>query len=230
MEEESGWLCLVPTPIGNLDDMTFRALKVLQACDRVLAEDTRTSGQLLKHFEINKPLSAFHQHNEHRVRERWADAVAEGQKLALLSDAGTPGLSDPGHSLVSVCLERHLPVEVLPGPTAFLPALLLSGLPNHCFAYEGFLPLKKGRQKKLSMLAEEERTLVFYESPHRMEKLLTELADHFGTGRKASISREISKKFEETLRGTVGELLDLWRQHPRKGEMVITVEGRHAKS
>ena len=230
MEEDCGWLCLVPTPIGNLDDMTFRALKKLHSCDRVLAEDTRTTGQLLKHYEVIKPLSAFHQHNEHKVKARWADGVAEGQKIALVSDAGTPGLSDPGHSLITACVERHLPVEVLPGPTAFLPALLLSGLPNHRFAYEGFLPPKKGRQKKLTQLAEEERTLILYESPHRTEKLLVELAHYFGPERRASISREISKRFEETLRGTVGELLEAWRAHPRKGEIVITLEGKSTKT
>jgi 16S rRNA (cytidine1402-2'-O)-methyltransferase len=225
-QSAGGWLKLVPTPIGRMEDITLHALEVLRQCDRVLAEDTRTTGRLLAHHGIQQPLSSFHQHNEYKARDKWVEAIRGGAKLALVSDAGTPGLSDPGHSLLVGCLTASLPVEVLPGPTAFLPALLLSGLPNHRFAYEGFLPLKKGRQKRLRQLAEEERTMVFYESPHRIEKLLAELVEHLGPERRASLSREISKKFEETLRGRLDTLLETIQVQARKGEMVLTVEGK----
>jgi len=219
-------LYLVPTPIGNLEDMTFRAVKVLQAVDLILAEDTRTSGRLLRHFDINRPVRAYHMHNEHRIAEQLAQEMARGAQMALITDAGTPGLSDPGFLLVRACAAQGLEVQSLPGASALLPALGNSALPAHRFAFEGFLPPKKGRQKRLMALAEEERTLVFYESPHRLVRSLSDLMEHFGPERPASISREISKLYEETIRGSLSDLHHHFSQNPPKGEFVLCVGGK----
>jgi 16S rRNA (cytidine1402-2'-O)-methyltransferase len=220
-------LYLVPTPIGNLDDITLRAVKVLQGVDAVLAEDTRTSGQLLKHLGIQKPMYAHHAHNEHHSAAGVVKLLREGKTLALVSDAGTPGISDPGFLLVRECLKAGVPVECLPGPTAFVPALVNSGLPTDRFVFEGFLPQKKGRQTRLRELAEETRTLVFYESPHRLLKTLDQFVETFGTDRPASVSRELTKMFEETVRGTLEEIKTHYAHHPEtvKGEIVICVGG-----
>lgn len=223
-------LYLVPTPIGNLDDITLRAVKVLQGVDAVLAEDTRTSGQLLKHLGIQKQLYAHHAHNEHQSAAGVVKLLKEGKTLALVSDAGTPGISDPGFLLVRECLKAGVPIECLPGPTAFVPALVNSGLPTDRFVFEGFLPVKKGRQTRLKELATEERTLVFYESPHRLLKTLDQFVETFGANRPASVSRELTKLYEETVRGTLGEIKTHYAQHPDtiKGELVICVGGANA--
>jgi len=222
-------LYIVPTPIGNLEDITFRAVKVLQTVDFVIAEDTRTSGVLLKHFQINKPLYAYHKFNEHQVVMRLTERIRQGETAALISDAGTPGISDPGFLLIREAILSGLEVECLPGPTAFVPALVASGLPCDRFCFEGFLPLKKGRQKRLNELRDEERTLIFYESPMRIQKTLEQLAEHLGGQRRASISREISKIHEQTLRGTLDELVATLKEKPLKGEIVICVEGKKEK-
>ncbi|WP_338868066.1 16S rRNA (cytidine(1402)-2'-O)-methyltransferase [Spirosoma sp. SC4-14] len=219
-------LYLVPTPIGNLDDITLRAIKVLQSVDAILAEDTRTSGVLLRHLTISKPLHSYHIFNEHQTVQRLVNQLKEGKTLALVSDAGTPGISDPGFLLVRECIKNEIPVECLPGPTAFVPALVNSGLPNDRFTFEGFLPHKKGRQTRLSELAGEERTMVFYESPHRLLKTLQQFADLFGSDRPASVSRELTKMFEETQRGSLSELIAYFAQKTIKGEIVICVQGR----
>ncbi len=218
-------LTVVPTPIGNLEDMTFRAIKVLKEADLILAEDTRTSGFLMKHFEIHTPMQSYHKFNEHKTVENIVQRIKTGTKVALISDAGTPAISDPGFLVVRECLANEIEVECLPGATAFVPALVASGLPNDRFCFEGFLPQKKGRQTRLTKLTTETRTMIFYESPFRLAKTLAQLAELFGTERKASVSREISKMFEETKRGTLTELAQYFNEHPPKGEIVIIVAG-----
>ncbi|WP_421808441.1 16S rRNA (cytidine(1402)-2'-O)-methyltransferase [Flagellimonas sp.] len=221
-----GKLYLVPTPIGNLEDMTFRAIKVLKEVDVVLAEDTRTSGKLLKHFEINTPLQSHHMHNEHKQVDGLVQKMKEGAIFALISDAGTPAISDPGFLLTRACVENDIEVECLPGATAFVPALVNSGLPNDRFVFEGFLPIKKGRQTRLLELAEETRTMVFYESPHKLLKTLTQFAEYFGEDRPVSVSRELTKLYEETVRGTFAELIAYFTTKAPKGEFVIVVGGK----
>ena len=218
-------LFVVPTPIGNLEDMTFRAIRVLKEADLILAEDTRTSGFLLKHFEIKTPMQSHHKFNEHKTVENVVQRIKNGQKVALISDAGTPAISDPGFLVVRQCIENNIEVECLPGATAFVPALVASGLPNDRFAFEGFLPPKKGRQTKMRELSTEKRTMIFYESPFRLAKTLTQLAEVFGNERKASVSREISKLFEETKRGTLQDLSLYYTEHNPKGEIVVIVAG-----
>ncbi len=219
-------LYLVPTPIGNLDDMTFRAVKVLQEVDVILAEDTRTSGKLLKHFEISTPMRSFHMHNEHKMLDRIIERLKSGETMALISDAGTPAISDPGFLITRACIENDIEVDCLPGATAFVPALVNSGLPNDKFIFEGFLPVKKGRQTRLKILSEEERTMIFYESPHKLIKTLTQFAEYFGEERQVSVSRELTKLYEETIRGTVKEVLNHFENKAPKGEFVVVVEGR----
>lgn len=219
-------LYLVPTPIGNLADITLRALDTLKQVDAILCEDTRTSGFLLKHYEIQKPLYAYHQHNEHRVLEQMITQLQAGKTFALLTDAGTPGISDPGFLLLRECLKHDIPVECLPGATAFVPALVQSGIPTNNFVFEGFLPLKKGRKTKLEQLATEERTIILYESPHRLAKSLEELKTYFGPSRYAAVSRELTKMFEETRRDTLENLAAHYIQHAPKGEIVIVIEGK----
>ncbi|OJV36016.1 MAG: 16S rRNA (cytidine(1402)-2'-O)-methyltransferase [Bacteroidales bacterium 36-12] len=218
-------LYVVPTPIGNLEDMTFRAIRVLKEADLILAEDTRTSGFLLKHFEIGTPMISHHKFNEHRSIEGIIQRIKSGQCVALISDAGTPAISDPGFLVVRACVENEIEVECLPGATAFVPALVASGLPNDRFCFEGFLPQKKGRQTRLQSLTNETRTMVFYESPFRLVKTLTQFAEIFGDERKASVSREISKFYEETKRGSLQELVQYFTQNQPKGEIVIIVAG-----
>lgn len=218
-------LYVVPTPIGNLDDMTFRAVRVLNEVDVILAEDTRTSSVLLKHFGIKTPMQSHHKFNEHRSIQQVVDRIKAGQSVALISDAGTPAISDPGFMLVRACVEQEINIECLPGATAFVPALVASGLPNDRFCFEGFLPQKKGRQTKLKALSTDPRTIIFYESPYRVLKTLTQLAEFFGEERKASVSREISKIYEETVRGTLAELIIHFTQNLPKGEFVIIVAG-----
>ena len=218
-------LYLVPTPIGNLGDITLRAIEVLNEVDLVLAEDTRKSGILLKHFQISKPVHSHHKFNEHRTIENLVQRLMGGTSIALITDAGTPGISDPGFLLVRACIKEGIPVESLPGPTAFVPALVNSGLPCEKFVFEGFLPQKKGRQKRLTELATETRTMVLYESPYRLVKTLSQMAEHFGPDRKGSVSRELTKFHEETLRGTLEELAQHYSQGTVKGEIVIVVEG-----
>ncbi len=220
-------LYLVPTPIGNLSDITLRALDVLKAVDVILAEDTRTSGNLLKHYQINKPLQSFHNFNEHKVVEGLIRRMENGEVMALVSDAGTPGISDPGFLIARASMQAGLLIECLPGPTAFVPALIKSGLGADRFAFEGFLPQKKGRQTILRKLEDEERTMIFYESPYRLLKTLTQFGDHFGLERRVSVSRELTKMFEETINGTIEEVLRHFSQKDAKGEIVIVVEGRN---
>jgi 16S rRNA (cytidine1402-2'-O)-methyltransferase len=222
-------LYIVPTPIGNLEDITLRAIRVLKEADIILAEDTRTSGVLLKHLGITKKMYAHHMHNEHKTVEHITEKIALGEKVVLISDAGTPGISDPGFLLIRECLNKGLEVECLPGPTAFVPALVNSGLPCDTFCFEGFLPQKKGRQTKLKSLVNEHRTMVFYESPHRLVKALEQFAEYFGADRKASVSRELTKMFEENKRGTVKELAEYFKSKTVKGEIVIVVEGNKNK-
>ena len=219
-------LYLVPTPIGNLDDITLRAIKVLQSVDGILAEDTRTTGFLLKHLGISKPLHSYHIFNEHGSIQKIIVQLKAGKTLALVSDAGTPAISDPGFLLVRECLDFDVPVECLPGPTAFVPALVNSGLPTDRFTFEGFLPHKKGKQTRMQALMGETRTMIFYESPHRLLKTLEQLADVFGPDRPASVSRELTKLFEETQRGTLTELLAYFSAKPIKGEIVLCVGGQ----
>ena len=217
-------LYIVPTPVGNLEDITLRALRVLKEVDIILAEDTRTSSVLLHHYDIHTPLRSHHKFNEHETSDRIADEIAAGKNVALISDAGTPGISDPGFMLVRACVERGVEVQCLPGATAFVPALIDSGLPCDRFYFEGFLPQKKGRQTRYKALAEQTHTIVIYESPFRLVKTLTELAQFLGPDRKASVSREISKVHEDTQRGTLTELAEHFKQFPPKGEIVIIVE------
>ncbi|MBQ5634964.1 MAG: 16S rRNA (cytidine(1402)-2'-O)-methyltransferase [Alistipes sp.] len=223
-------LYIVPTPIGNLDDITLRAIKVLQEVDFILAEDTRTSSVLLKHLGIEKPLRSHHKFNEHATVAAVAESIAAGRNVALVSDAGTPGISDPGFLLVRTCVEQDIEVETLPGATACIPALVQSGFPCDRFCFEGFLPQKKGRNKRLSELADESRTIVFYESPFRVVKCLEQLAEVFGAERQVAVSRELSKKFEQTVRGTLKEVADHFRTHAPKGEFVIVVAGKNLKT
>jgi len=220
-----GKLVLVPTPIGNLGDITFRAVAVLKDADIILAEDTRVSSRLMQHLEIDKKLWAHHKFNEHKTVGSLVSKIQEGNTIALISDAGTPGISDPGFLLVRACVENGVTVECLPGPTALIPALAVSGLPTDKFVFEGFLPQKKGRQKRLTQLAGEERTIVFYESPFRLVKALTQFAEFLGSERQCCVCRELSKMFEEVKRGTVTELLQYYIAHPPKGEIVIVVAG-----
>lgn len=222
-------LYIVPTPIGNLDDITLRAVKVLQQVDFVLAEDTRTSSVLMKHLGIDKPLRSHHKFNEHATVEAVAESIAAGRNVALVSDAGTPGISDPGFLLVRTCVEQGIEVETLPGATACIPALVQSGFPCDRFCFEGFLPQKKGRRKRLAELADEPRTIVFYESPYRVVKCLEQLAETFGPERMVSVSRELTKKFEQTVRGTLAEVVAHFRQHAPKGEFVIVLSGCNHK-
>jgi len=219
-------LFIVPTPIGNLDDITLRAIKVLKTVDFILAEDTRTSGNLLKHFEISKPMVAYHLNNEHKILERITDRIKSGQQAALVTDAGTPAISDPGYLLVRECIRQNVEVECLPGATAFVPALVNSGLPADRFIFEGFLPQKKGRQTRLEFLKEMPCSVIFYESPHRILKTLEQLALHFGEDRQASVSRELTKIYEETVRGTIRELITHFTTSTLKGEFVLVVEGK----
>lgn len=219
-------LYLVPTPIGNLEDITLRALNILKSVDLILAEDTRTSSFLLKHFGINKPLISHHKFNEHRTVENIVNRLKAGESIALISDAGTPAISDPGYFLVKHCVDNEVEVECLPGATAFVPALVNSGLPNDRFCFEGFLPQKKGRQSKLNELKNEERTMIFYESPHRLVKTLEQFSEVFGADRKASVSRELTKLHEENARGTFPELIKHFNSKTVKGEIVIIVEGK----
>ncbi len=220
-----GKLYIVPTPIGNLEDMTFRAIRVLKEVDLILAEDTRTSAPLLKHFEIDKRVFAHHQHNEHKATAEIIKFLNEGQNIALISDAGTPAISDPGFFLVREAIKNGVDVTCLPGATAFVPALVNSGLPNDQFVFEGFLPVKKGRQTRMKQLATEERTMIFYESPHRLLKTLGEFAEYFGEDRQASVSRELSKMFEENVRGSILEVKSHFENNILKGEFVICVAG-----
>ncbi len=218
-------LYIVPSPIGNLADITFRAVEVLKSVDVILAEDTRTSSVLLNHYHIQKPVSPYHQHNEHKIVQHLTQQLAAGKTMALLTDAGTPGISDPAFLLVRECVKNDIKVECLPGATAFVPALVNSGLPITSFCFEGFLPLKKGRQTMLKKLAEEERTMVFYESPMRLVKTLNEFVQFFGAARLCCVSRELTKKFEENKRGTLQEVHDYFAAKPVKGEIVIVVSG-----
>jgi len=219
-------LYLVPTPIGNLRDITYRAVEVLGSVGLVLAEDTRQAGKLLSHYNIRTPLQSHHMFNEHKNVETICSRIESGTTVALVSDAGTPGISDPGFLLVRSCIEKGIPVETLPGPTALIPALVNSGLPCDRFCFEGFLPPKKGRTKKLTSLEEEIRTMVFYESPYRLVRALDEMSEHFGADRKASVSRELSKIYEENIRGTLAFLSEHYKNKPPKGEIVIVVAGK----
>ncbi|BDX36955.1 ribosomal RNA small subunit methyltransferase I [Tenuifilaceae bacterium CYCD] len=219
-------LYIVPTPIGNLGDITLRAIEVLKSASFILAEDTRTSSHLLNHLQIDTPLKSHHKFNEHKTVEFIAERIKAGETVALISDAGTPGISDPGFLLVRTCVEQDIEVECLPGATAFIPALVASGLPCDRFLFEGFLPQKKGRNKRLEALRDEERTIVFYESPFRLAKLLTQLAEIFGADRKVSVSRELTKLHEETVRGTLPEVAQHFEQKGVKGEIVVVVEGK----
>lgn len=218
-------LYIVPTPIGNLKDITFRAIDVLKEVDLILAEDTRTSGKLLKHFEIVTHMQSHHMHNEHKTVENLIQKLKSGITVALISDAGTPAISDPGFLLTRACIENNIEVDCLPGATAFVPALVNSGLPNDKFVFEGFLPVKKGRQTRLLLLAEETRTIIFYESPHKLIKTLTHFCEYFGENRQVSVSRELTKLYEETIRGTAKEVLEFYTNKPPKGEIVIVVGG-----
>ncbi|MBZ0326349.1 MAG: 16S rRNA (cytidine(1402)-2'-O)-methyltransferase [Altibacter sp.] len=221
-----GKLYLVPTPIGNLKDMTFRAVEVLQQVDLILAEDTRTSGKLLKHFDITTQMHSHHMHNEHKTTEGIVKRIQAGETIALISDAGTPAISDPGFLLTRACVEAGIEVDCLPGPTAFVPALVNSGLPNDRFVFEGFLPVKKGRQTRLQLLAKETRTMIFYESPHKLLKTLAQFVEFFGEDRSISVSRELSKLHEETIRGTISEVLAHFTTKPPKGEIVVVLAGK----
>lgn len=221
-----GKLVLVPTPIGNLEDMTFRAVTVLKQVDLILAEDTRTSGKLLQHFGIETPMQSHHMHNEHKTIDSIVNKLKSGTTMALISDAGTPAISDPGFLLTRACIEHDIEVECLPGATAFVPALVNSGLPSDRFVFEGFLPIKKGRQTRLELLAEETRTMVFYESPHKLLKTLTQFVQYFGAERVISVSRELTKLYEETIRGSAQEVLKHFQENAPKGEFVIVVGGK----
>lgn len=225
-----GKLYVVPTPVGNLEDMTFRAVRILKEADLILAEDTRTSGILLKHFEIKNAMQAHHKFNEHKAVEGVVNRILAGQTVALVSDAGTPGISDPGFLVVRECVKNGIEVQCLPGATAFVPALVASGLPNEKFCFEGFLPQKKGRMTRLKTLVDEPRTIVFYESPHRVLKTLTQFVEYFGAERKVSVSREISKLYEETVRGTLVEVVEHFTTNDPRGEFVIVLEGKDAKA
>ncbi|NJK84696.1 MAG: 16S rRNA (cytidine(1402)-2'-O)-methyltransferase [Bacteroidales bacterium] len=219
-------LILVPTPIGNLEDITLRALRILKEVDLVLAEDTRKTSFLFKHFDIKNPLKSFHKFNEHQAVNQVVDLLKSGKTIALVTDAGTPSISDPGFLIVRECIENNIEVECLPGAVAFIPALVNSGFPTDKFVFEGFLPQKKGRQTQVKKLAEEERTMVFYESPHRLVKALQQFSEFFGEERQASVSRELTKIYEETVRGTLKELIEYYGEKTVKGEIVIVVSGK----
>jgi 16S rRNA (cytidine1402-2'-O)-methyltransferase len=218
-------LYIVPSPIGNLADITYRAIKTLEEAELILAEDTRTSGVLLRHYQINKPITPYHQHNEHKVLQHLVQQMQGGKTMALLTDAGTPGVSDPGYLLVRECIRAGVPVECLPGATAFVPALVNSGIPMNRFVFEGFLPPKKGRHTLLTQLALEERTIVIYESPQRLVKTLLDFIQYFGADRPCCVSRELSKMFEENKRGTLQEVHDYFQEKGVKGEIVLVIEG-----
>ena len=219
-------LFVVPTPIGNLEDFTFRAVRILEEVDLILAEDTRTSAKLMAHYQISTPMRSHHMHNEHKTAEKWIELLLDGKTIALITDAGTPAISDPGFLLVRECIKKDIEVDCLPGATAFVPALVNSGLPCEKFTFEGFLPQKKGRQTRLKILAEETKTMIFYESPFRVKKTLAQFVKYMGEDRNVSISREISKKFEETIRGSVSEVLAHFQTKEPKGEFVIVLEGK----
>ena len=223
-------LYIVPTPIGNLEDITLRAITVLKSVDLILAEDTRTSGKLLKHFEIGTQMHSHHMHNEHKTVQGIIQKLKTGTSIALISDAGTPAISDPGFLLTRACVENDIPVDCLPGATAFVPALVNSGLPNDKFVFEGFLPVKKGRQTRFLLLAEEPRTIIFYESPHKLIKTLSHICEYFGEDRQVSVSRELTKLYEETQRGTAKSILEHYTNRPPKGEIVIVVAGKSKAS
>jgi 16S rRNA (cytidine1402-2'-O)-methyltransferase len=219
-------LYVIPTPIGNLGDITFRAVEVLKQVDFILAEDTRTSGILLKHYGIQGKLYPYHQNNEHKSLRKYTDLISQSESAGLITDAGTPGISDPGFLIIRECLKNHIEVECLPGPTAIIPALVQSGLPSDQFVFHGFLPHKKGRMTIMKALAEEERTIVLYESPHRLMKTLQQLIEHIGPDRQASIARELTKKFEENVRGSLSSILEHFSQGEVKGEIVIVISGK----
>lgn len=221
-----GKLYIVPTPIGNLEDITLRAIRVLKEADLILAEDTRTSGKLLHHLEVKTQMQSHHMHNEHKTVEAIIRRIKAGETIALISDAGTPAISDPGFLLTRACVENNIEVDCLPGATAFVPALVNSGLPNDKFVFEGFLPVKKGRQTRLTFLADESRTMIFYESPHKLLKTLGNFVEYFGRDRQVSVSRELTKLYEETIRGTAEEVLKHYTDKPPKGEIVIVVAGK----
>lgn len=225
MEQETS-LYLVPTPIGNLEDITVRAINILKSVDVILAEDTRTSGKLLKRYEISRPLQSYHVFNEHKAVTQLVERMRQGEKMALISDAGTPSISDPGFLLVRECLKSDIKLECLPGATAFVPALVKSGLPSDKFVFEGFLPHKKGRKTRLEILAQEERTIILYESPHRLVKALDQFIEHFGEDRQASVSRELTKLYEETVNGTLAELKEHFDKGQVKGEIVVVIDGK----
>lgn len=218
-------LFVVPTPIGNLEDITLRAIRILNEVDLILAEDTRTSGHLLRHLEISKPMQSYHIHNEHQTLAKLMERLHQGETMALITDAGTPGISDPGYLLIRECHRNQIEVECLPGPTAFVPALVNSGLPTDRFVFEGFLPHKKGRQTRLESLRNENRTMIFYESPHRLLKSLQQFTEYFGADRPASVSRELTKVFEETVRGSLQEIITYFANKTIKGEIVIVIAG-----
>ena len=224
-----GKLYIVPTPIGNLEDMTFRAVRILKEAELVLVEDTRVSGRLLAHYGIQAKMTSHHKFNEHATVQRIAEKLESGLDVALISDAGTPGISDPGFLLVRTCIENGIGVECLPGATAFVPALVNSGFPSDRFVFEGFLPQKKGRQKRLLALADENRTIVFYESPHRLVKLLNQMSEVFGPERKCCVCRELSKLFEENVRGTIAEVMSHFEKNLPRGEIVVVAEGKQEK-
>jgi len=219
-------LYIVPTPIGNLEDITLRAIRILKEVDLILAEDTRTSGKLLKHYGIETPMQSHHMHNEHKMVDQIIKRLINGADIALISDAGTPAISDPGFLITRACVQNNIPIECLPGATAFVPALVNSGLPNDRFVFEGFLPLKKGRQTRFLELAEEPRTMIFYESPHKLLKTLEQMKNYFGEERNISISREISKLYEETIRCPISQAIIHFTSHPPKGEFVLIVQGK----
>ena len=222
----AGILYIIPTPIGNLKDITLRALELLKDVDFILAEDTRTTSNLLNHYQISKPVSPYHQHNEHKVLQHLIEQLQAGKKMALVTDAGTPGISDPAFLLIRECIKNGIKTECLPGATAFVPALVNSGIPVNRFVFEGFLPLKKGRQTQLKQLADEDRTMIFYESPVRLIKTLEDFVKYFGGDRQCCVCREITKLFEEYKRGTLSEVVSYYKQHPAKGEIVIVVAGK----
>jgi 16S rRNA (cytidine1402-2'-O)-methyltransferase len=219
-------LYLVPSPIGNLGDISYRAVEILNKADVILCEDTRTSSVLLRHYNIQKPLTPYHQHNEHKILAHLVEQLQQGKTFALITDAGTPGVSDPGFLLVRECLRNDIPVECLPGATAFVPALVQSGIPSNRFVFEGFPPIKKGRQTLFKQLAEEERTIILYESPHRLVKTLQELATYLGADRQAAVARELTKMFEETRKGTLAQLAKHYESTPPKGEIVLVISGK----
>lgn len=221
-----GKLYLVPTPVGNLEDITLRAIRILKEVDVILAEDTRTSGKLLQHYNITTHMQSHHMHNEHKTVEALVKRILAGETVALISDAGTPAISDPGFLLARACIENRIEVDCLPGATAFVPALVNSGLPNDKFVFEGFLPVKKGRQTRFKLLAEESRTIIFYESPHKLLKTLGNIVEYFGNDRQVSVSRELTKLYEETVRGTAEEVFRHYTEKPPKGEIVIVVGGK----